>query len=466
MLNIEKVSHYYFSLLGEWWSIPYYVGELKQQIKVAYDANNGGEEMQFINNLLLDTGLDPRLVEYLSVVIKILLIGLFCFIANLISKKIVIRIITRIVTNSKVKWGQIVLDRKVFRKLSHFVPALIIYSFSSTFPTHQSSIEKFAIAYTIIVGLVFIQSLLNAFNDIYQTFEISKVKPVKGYVQVVSIVIMTLGFISVISTLIGKSPLILLSGIGALSAVLMLVFKDSLLGLVAGIQLTANDMVRVGDWIEMPKYGADGDVIDISLNTVMVQNFDKTITMIPSYALISDSFINWRGMQKSGGRRIKRSLYIDTSSITFCTEEMMEKFVQVHYLSDYIIQKEMEIAEYNAKNAFDRNNPVNGRALTNIGVFRDYINNYLKNHPKINQNMTLMVRQLGHSEYGLPLEIYAFTNDVQWAAYESVQSDIFDHLFAVAQEFGLRVFQNPSGADLRNMVEETSNQAWIGQRSY
>ncbi|WP_090742757.1 mechanosensitive ion channel family protein [Mesobacillus persicus] len=422
--------------------------------------------MQFINNLLLDTGLDPRLVEYLSVVIKILLIGLFCFIANLISKKIVIRIITRIVTNSKVKWGQIVLDRKVFRKLSHFVPALIIYSFSSTFPTHQSSIEKFAIAYTIIVGLVFIQSLLNAFNDIYQTFEISKVKPVKGYVQVVSIVIMTLGFISVISTLIGKSPLILLSGIGALSAVLMLVFKDSLLGLVAGIQLTANDMVRVGDWIEMPKYGADGDVIDISLNTVMVQNFDKTITMIPSYALISDSFINWRGMQKSGGRRIKRSLYIDTSSITFCTEEMMEKFVQVHYLSDYIIQKEMEIAEYNAKNAFDRNNPVNGRALTNIGVFRDYINNYLKNHPKINQNMTLMVRQLGHSEYGLPLEIYAFTNDVQWAAYESVQSDIFDHLFAVAQEFGLRVFQNPSGADLRNMVEETSNQAWIGQRSY
>lgn len=423
--------------------------------------------MQFINNLLLDMGLDPRLVEYLSVVIKILLIGLFCFVANLISKKIVIRVITRIVTNSKVKWGQIILDRKVFRKLSHFVPAIIIYSFSSTFPTHQASIEKFAIAYTIIVGLVFIQSLLNAFNDIYQTFEISKVKPIKGYVQVVSIIIMTLGFILVISTLIGKSPLILLSGIGALSAVLMLVFKDSLLGLVAGIQLTANDMVRVGDWIEMPKYGADGDVIDISLNTVMVQNFDKTITMIPSYALISDSFINWRGMQISGGRRIKRSLYIDTSSITFCTEEMVEKFVQVHYLSDYIIQKEMEIAEYNAKNAFDRNNnPVNGRALTNIGVFRDYISNYLKNHPKINQNMTLMVRQLGHSEHGLPLEIYAFTNDVQWAVYESVQSDIFDHLFAVAQEFGLRVFQNPSGADLRNMVEESSNKALIGQRSY
>ncbi|SDM56448.1 mechanosensitive ion channel family protein [Bacillus sp. OK048] len=422
--------------------------------------------MQFINNLLLDMELDPRLVEYLSIIIKILLIGLICIAANFISKKIVIRIITRVVTNSKVKWGKIILERQVFRKLSHIVPAIIIYSFSSTFPTYQSIIEKLAIAYFIIVGLVFIQSLLNAFNDIYQTFDISKVKPIKGYIQVVNIIIMTVGIILVISNLIGKSPLLLLSGIGALSAVLMLVFKDSLLGLVAGIQLTSNDMVRVGDWIEMPKYGADGDVIDISLNTVKVQNFDKTITMIPSYALISDSFINWRGMQSSGGRRLKRSLNIDTSSITFCTEEMIEKFVNVDYLSDYIIHKEREISEYNAKNQIDRNNPVNGRALTNIGVFRAYISNYLKNHDGINQNMTLMVRQLAHNEHGVPIEIYGFTNSVQWAVYETVQSDIFDHLFAVAPEFGLRVFQNPSGADLRNMVEESSNKALIGEKSY
>lgn len=410
--------------------------------------------------------LEPRLVEYLSIIIKILLIGLICVVANFISKRIVIRIITRIVTKSKVKWGKIILDRQVFRKLSHIVPAIIIYSFASTFQNYQSTIEKLAIAYIIIVGLVFIQSLLNALNDIYQTFEISKVKPIKGYVQVVNIIIMTLGVILVISNLIGKSPLILLSGIGALSAVLMLVFKDSLLGLVAGIQLTANDMVRVGDWIEMPKYGADGDVIDISLNTVQVQNFDKTITMIPSYALISDSFINWRGMQSSGGRRIKRSLYVDTSSITFCTEEMIEKFIKVHYLSDYIVQKEKEITEYNTKNGIDRNNRVNGRALTNIGVFRAYISNYLKNHEGIHQNMTLMVRQLAHSENGLPIEIYAFTNSVDWAVYESVQSDIFDHLLAVAPEFGLRVFQNPSGADLRNLVEESSDKALVGERSY
>ncbi|MEC1525842.1 mechanosensitive ion channel family protein [Neobacillus niacini] len=422
--------------------------------------------MQFINNLLLDMELDPRLVEYLSIIIKILLIGLICIAANFISKKIVIRVITHIVINSKVKWGKIILDRQVFRKLSHIVPAIIIYSFSSTFPAYQSIIEKLAIAYIIIVGLVFIQSLLNAFNDIYQTFEISKVKPIKGYIQVINIIFMTIGFILLISNLIGKSPLLLLSGIGALSAVLMLVFKDSLLGLVAGIQLTANDMVRVGDWIEMPKYGADGDVIDISLNTVKVQNGDKTITMIPSYALISDSFKNWRGMQGSGGRRIKRGLYIDTSSIMFCTEDMIDKFIKVQYLSDYIIHKEREIAEYNAKNEIDRNIRVNGRALTNIGVFRAYISNYLKNHPGINQNMTIIVRQLAHNEFGLPLEIYAFTNDVQWAVYESVQSDIFDHLFAVAPEFGLRVFQNPSGADLRNMVEQSSNKDLIGERSY
>ncbi|RHW31487.1 mechanosensitive ion channel family protein [Neobacillus notoginsengisoli] len=421
--------------------------------------------MQFVNNLLLNMELNPKLVEPLAIIIKILLIGMICIVANFISKKIVIRIITRIVTNSKVKWGKIILEKQVFRKLSHMVPAIIVYSLASTFSTYKLFIEKLAISYIIIVGLVFIQSLLNAFNDIYQTFEISKVKPIKGYIQVVNIIIMTVGVILVTSNLIGKSPLILLSGIGALSAVLMLVFKDSLLGLVAGIQLASNDMVRVGDWIEMPKYGANGDVLDISLNTVKVQNFDKTITMIPSYVLISDSFINWRGMQSSGGRRIKRTLNIDTSSITFCTDEMIEKFVKVDYLSDYIIQKEMEIQEYNAKNQIDRNNPVNGRALTNIGVFRAYISNYLKNHDGINQNMTLMVRQLAHSEHGLPLEIYAFTNSVQWAVYETVQSDIFDHLFAVAPEFGLKVFQNPAGADLRKMKDDSSNQALIRGRS-
>jgi miniconductance mechanosensitive channel len=411
--------------------------------------------MNYISNRLLQLEMDSTIAGYLSIVIMIFFIATLCIIANFITKKVVFKVVTHIVTNNKYTWYDMLLERRVFQRLSHIVPALIIYYFAPTFPTFQHLIEKGAIVYLIIMGLMVINSVLNAINDIYQTFEISKIRPIKGYIQVVNIIVITVGIILVIANLIGKNPLIFLSGIGALSAVLLLVFKDSLLGLVAGIQLSANDMVRVGDWIEMPKYGADGDIIDISLNTVKVQNFDKTITTIPSYALISDSFINWRGMQTSGGRRIKRSLFIDTSSITFCTEEMIEKFKNIHYLSDYIVVREREIAEFNSKNDINRTNPVNGRALTNIGVFRAYIGKYLQHHSGINQEMTLLVRQLAPTEHGLPLEIYAFSNDIRWAVYETIQADIFDHLFAVAQEFGLRLFQNPSGEDLKTIVNET-----------
>jgi miniconductance mechanosensitive channel len=410
--------------------------------------------MDYIRSLLLDYGMDPTLAKYLSIFIMILFIAIICIIANFISKKVVIRVITHIVTNNKVKWDNVLLDRKVFHKLSHVVPAIIIYFFAPTFPAYQQVIEKGAIAYIIIVTLMVLNSLLNAIQDIYQTYEVAKTRPIKGYIQVVKIIIFTLGSILVIANLIGENPLILLSGFGALSAVIMLVFKDSILGLVAGVQLSANDMVRVGDWIEMPKYGADGDIIDISLNTVKVQNWDNTITTIPSYALISDSFKNWRGMQASGGRRIKRALYIDTSSISFCTEEMIEKFKNIQYISDYLSKRIEEIEKYNTEQKVNRKNPVNGRALTNIGVFRAYISNYLQNHPGIKQDMTLMVRQLAPNEHGLPLEIYAFSNDISWAVYETIQSDIFDHLFAVAPEFGLQLFQNPSGNDLRAIVKQ------------
>lgn len=417
--------------------------------------------MNFIKKFVSQFDLDPAAAKYLSIFLDVLFIALICIIANFITKKVVIKIITHIVSNTKFQWGNIILERQVFRKLSHFVPAIIIYHFSSIFPSYHLVIEKCAIAYLVIVGLWVINSFLDAVTDIYQTYEISKVKPIKGYIQVTKIISVTLGVILVIANMIDKSPFILLSGIGALSAVVLLVFKDSLLGLVAGIQLAANDMVRVGDWIEMPKYGADGDIIDISLNTVKVQNFDKTITMVPSYALISDSFKNWRGMQSSGGRRIKRAIFIDTNSISFCNQEMIERYKDIHYLSDYIINREREIAEFNSMNDINRNNPVNGRSLTNVGVFRAYISNYLQNHPGINQEMSLMVRQLAPSEYGLPLEIYAFTNDVRWAIYETVQADIFDHLFAVAQEFGLHLFQNPSGHDLKSMVDASKRDGMI-----
>ncbi|BAK16561.1 small-conductance mechanosensitive channel [Solibacillus silvestris StLB046] len=406
--------------------------------------------MKLIYKKLIDFGVNPIVAEYLSVGIMIIFIVLLCLLANFITKKIVIRFITHIVNNNKYTWDNILLEKKVFHKLSHIVPAIIIYHFAEAF-TYQDLIEKGAITYIIIVVISLLGSLLNAFHEIYLTYEISKVQPIKGYIQVAKIIVYVLGIILIIANLIGKNPLIILSGLGALSAVLLLVFKDSLLGLVAGIQLTSNDMVRVGDWIEMPKYGADGDVIDLSLNTVKVQNFDKTITTIPSYALISDSFKNWRGMQVTGGRRIKRSLFIDTTSIAFCSREQIEKLRNIHYLTDYIDTRQREITEYNIKHRIDTSNQVNGRALTNVGLFRTYISNYLKNHPGIHKEMTTMVRQLAPNEYGLPIEIYAFSNDINWAVYESIQSDIFDHLFAIASEFDLRLFQNPTGNDFKAM---------------
>lgn len=408
--------------------------------------------MEFIHKYLLESGIDDVWADYLSLGIMVIAIAIICVIANFISKKVVIRLITYIVHNNKYKWDNVLLERKVFHKLSHIVPAMIIYYFGQSFPTYSSLIEKFAVLYLILVIISVINSLLSAVNDIYLHFEISKVRPIKGYIQVAKIILFVIGAIIVIANLIGESPIIILSGIGALSAVLMLIFKDSILGLVAGVQLSSNDMVRVGDWIEMPKFGANGDVIDISLNTVKVQNFDRTITMIPSYALISDSFINWRGMQASGGRRLKRSLLIDTTSVAFCSEELLEKCKSIHYLKDYIVEREKEIAQFNKKNKVDRSNLVNGRALTNIGIFRAYVHNYLKNHPGIHKESTLMVRQLEPTENGLPLEVYAFTDTIVWSQYETIQSDIFDHLFAVAPEFGLRIFQNPSGNDLKTAL--------------
>ncbi|MHA0856779.1 mechanosensitive ion channel family protein [Paenibacillus sp. CMAA1364] len=409
--------------------------------------------MQFIKSQLEGYGIKEQMVTYLSNIIMIVVIAGICIVANYITKKIVLKIIVRMITNNKYTWDKVILEKKVFHKLSHIVPAFIIYHFGSVFPAYQYWIEKGAVTYMTIVSISIVSSLLNAFDDIYRSYAVSKVKPIKGYIQVVKIFMYIIGTIIVISNLIGQNPAILLSGLGALSAVFMLVFKDSILGLVAGIQLSSNDMVRVGDWIEMPKYNADGDVLDITLNTVKVMNFDKTITMIPSYALISDSFKNWRGMQASGGRRIKRSIHIDTSSIQFCTQDMIDEFQNIHLLTDYIMTRINEIGEYNKNRHINLSNKVNGRQLTNIGVFRVYIQQYLKHHPKIHKDMTLIVRQLAPEATGLPLEIYTFTNDTDWAVYESVQSDIFDHIFAVAPQFGLRAFQNPTGYDVKHIAE-------------
>jgi miniconductance mechanosensitive channel len=331
---------------------------------------------------------------------------------------------------------------------------LIIYSSAPLFGSLQNFIEKLGSIYLIILIVGVVNALLNAIDDIYNRHEVARHKPIKGYLQGVKIFLFVIAGIVILSRLLGQSPLILLSGIGAMTAVIMLIFQDSILGLVAGIQLASNDMVRIGDWIEMPKYNADGDVVEITLTTVKVENFDRTITTIPPHALVKDSFRNWRGMQEAGGRRIMRSIYIDTSSIDFCTQDMIESYKQIDYLQKYIDQKQSEIEDYNQSHEINPDNPINGRHMTNIGTFRAYIIQYIRNHSQIHQDMIQMVRQLPPKGFGLPIELYMFAKTIDWAEYETIQADIFDHLLAVAPLFGLRIFQNPSGYDLRSVKQK------------
>ncbi|MCM1564551.1 mechanosensitive ion channel family protein [Dehalobacter sp. TBBPA1] len=388
------------------------------------------------------------LIANAAAVVMVLLVSILAFI---VTKQVFLRILAFYIHRNKILWDDKLLGRKVFRRLAHMIPAIVIYAVAGLFPEYSGFIQKIAIIYIIVAGTLAMLALLDAIDDIYRTFEASRFKPIRSIVQALKIVVWLIGGIWMIATMIDRSPLLLLSGIGAVTAIILLIFKDSLLGLVAGIQLSSNDMLRIGDWIEMPKYGADGDVTDISLNTVKVRNFDNTITTIPSYALISDSFKNWRGMQESGGRRIKRSIFIDSSSIRFCTDDMLAKFKEFRYLSEYIENKKRELEKYNLEHNIDPAQLVNGRRLTNIGTFRAYLQTYLENHPEIHPEMTRMARQLPVTEYGIPIEIYAFTKDTSWESYETVQADIFDHILAIVPEFELRIYQSPTGYDLRHM---------------
>ena len=403
--------------------------------------------IEWLTNLGLSRGMSLFLVN------SVLFISLLAlaFLTNYIAKRIILRVIEHFVAKTKTQWDDILLRRKVFTRLSHLVPALVIYILAPlVFSVSQNAVtavQLAAQAYIVLVGLFVIDGFLNAVIDIYRTYEFSRKMPIRGFVQVAKIILYFAVVITIISIALGKDPTVLLGGMGAMTAVLMLIFKDSLLGLVAGVQLSTNQMIRLGDWIEMPKFAADGDVIDVSLTTVKVQNWDKTISTIPTYALISDSFKNWRGMSESGGRRIKRSLNLDMTSVTFCTEEMLDRFRKFQLISDYISQKEKELVEYNKANQIDGSQLVNGRRLTNLGTFRAYLIAYLRHHPKIHNDMTFLVRQLAPTERGLPMEIYVFSNDQAWSHYEAIQADIFDHILAVLPQFELRVFQNPTGAD-------------------
>ncbi|UCE67566.1 MAG: mechanosensitive ion channel family protein [Candidatus Zixiibacteriota bacterium] len=402
---------------------------------------------------LENTGLEKQHAEPVGWLIGIAVIVLLALIANFVVKKVFLKILSLIVKGSKSDWDDIFLKRKVFHRLANLAPALVIYFAAPMFPTAQDWIQRLTVGGMAVIFLLSLNAFSKAVVDIYNKYEISQERPIKGFVQIIMILAYTLGTVFIIATLMNRSPWVLLSGIGAMTAILLLIFKDSILGFVAGIQLSVNRMVRIGDWIEMPKYGADGDVIDISLNTVKVQNWDKTISTIPTYALITDSFKNWRGMSESGGRRIKRAINIDMNSVKFCTPAMLHKFEKILYLRDYIKNKRREIEEYNLAHNVDTSTLVNGRNLTNIGTLRAYIAAYLKNHPRINQNMTFLIRHLQPTPTGLPIEIYVFSGDQEWANYESIQADIFDHILAVVPEFELRIFQNPSGSDFKAIAE-------------
>ena len=414
---------------------------------------------EFLENYefwLQGLGLSVDLAQFAKVASSVLAIILLSIIANFIAKKIIVVGLTAITKHTKNTWDDFLIQRRVFHKLSHLAPALVIqftigialYDYN---PSLTDIIEKFTYIYIAAVWMLVISSLLSALHDIYLTLEVSKTRPINGYVQLVKIILYTLGGIVIISILINKSPAKLLYGMGASAAILMLVFKDTILGLVASVQVSANNMVKPGDWIEMPSRGADGAVLEITLNTVKVQNWDRTISTFPTYALVSESITNWKGMEESNGRRIKRSVYIDMSSVKFCSPELLEKLKRIHLIKDYIEQRTKEIEEFNKKMGFDTSLPINGRRMTNLGVFRQYLQSYLKMNSSINSEATQMVRQLQPTERGIPVEIYCFSAEKAWVIYEGVQADLFDHVLASVPQFELRIFQNPSGNDFQNL---------------
>jgi miniconductance mechanosensitive channel len=409
--------------------------------------------VQELHRWLVEHGLSHQLALYLRWMIIGAGVIILAYLSSLITRRILLTAISRFIKRTKTNWDDALLNRKFFRRLAQFAPALVIYYSAPLFPAIEDVIRRLANIYMILVGLMTFNSFINAFGDIYRTYEVSKQKPIKGYLQVTQIILGVFAVLVIIAALLNRSVWPLLTGLGAMTAVFILVFKDSILGLVASVQLTNNDMVRIGDWIEMPKYEADGDVIDVTLTTVKVQNWDKTITTIPAYALISDSFKNWRGMSESGGRRIKRALYIDMSSIKFCTPAMLERFGKYQLIKDYLDSKLKEVEKYNKEHKIDTSELINGRNLTNVGTFRAYISAYLRNHPKIRNDMTFLIRHLPPGPTGLPIEIYVFSNDQVWANYEAIQADIFDHIMAVVPWFELRIFQNPTGNDFKAITQ-------------
>jgi miniconductance mechanosensitive channel len=412
-----------------------------------------------LNDLFRDMNFLELYARLTAVLLSIVALFIVAMIVHWITKILTIKIIHRLVEKSKTDWDDYLLKRNVFQSMSHITSAMVFY-YSCNFseiPEITRLLTIYTNIYFVVIFIKVVSGVLKASNDIYLTTPYASTRSIKGYIQLVMILVYFIAGIFIIGIVFDKSPIYLLGGLSAIAAVLLLIFKDTILGLVASIQLSANHMLKPGDWIEMPKYNANGTVIDISLNTVKVQNGDKTISTIPTYSLVTESFLNWSGMEESDGRRIKRSINIDMKSVKFCDEKMLNKFQQFRLIKKYVTEKQIEIAEHNKKLGVADDPIPNGRRQTNLGIFRKYLEVYLKTNPFINDDMTFLVRHLQPSETGIPIEIYVFSKEKGLNNYEEIQADIFDHILAVIPEFELRVFQSPSGSDINDLSEKLVN---------
>ena len=410
----------------------------------------------WMNKTLVGWGVDPKFANTFDETIIAILIIAIAVGLDYLFQAIFVGGMKHYTNRSPHRWNTLLMKRKVVPHLIHTLPGILIYFLLPHTFVHGIELlglaQKVCAVY-IVAALAFaLNGLLLVFLDFHNQKDNSKNHPMKGFVQVLQVLLFFVAAIIAISILIDKSPATLFAGLGASAAVLMLVFKDSILGFVAGVQLSANEMLRIGDWIQLPNGVANGTVEEITLNTVKIRNWDETISTVPPYTLVNNSFQNWRGMQESGGRRIKRSINIDMNSVRFCTPEMLAKYRKIQLLANYVEQTEQVIKEYNEEHHIDNSILVNGRRQTNLGVFRAYLNCYLKSHPGVNHDMTCMVRQLQPTDHGIPLELYFFSATTSWIPYEDLQSDVFDHLLAIISEFDLHVFQSPSGEDFRERL--------------
>lgn len=414
----------------------------------------------YLEALLTRWGVGLATATYLRLLILLVAAGLLALIVFWIMKHIVIKGIYKIFMKTSFIWDDALVKFQVFNNVAHLIPAFMVRGFAQMifvdFPQFLPAVIKITDSYLIIVFVTIINSFLRLFKYGLSKTSTFKDKPIASYFQLIRIIIYIAAGVLILSILLGKSPAVFLGAFGAMTAIILLIFKDTILGLVASVQMATSDTVRVGDWIEMPKFSADGDVLSINLNTVKVQNWDKTISSIPTHHFMTESFKNWRFMSESGGRRIKRSVYINVNTIKFIDEETRDRYKKIHILTDYINERQKEIELYNQENEIDITQIINGRRMTNVGVFRKYLENYLRNLPYIRKDMTLMVRQLAMEDIGIPIEIYCFTNTTVWTEYEEILADIFDHILAAATFFELDIFQRPSGKDISAPIDSFS----------